>query len=289
MVSFDSFEQCVIKLQQLTHFKVVARVKDMSDLMNGTRWEQLMLRTRISKFNFRFKYNSSKSVIRNQDNNSLLDSFRSPFWLEQKRWFVACHKETLDSALNVYSVPEFRPHHVFFYHNNSYPPLSTAPPRIEQQSFYNSNIDLVVKFSESITPPLYHFSQVDSLRLLGSTLPSVSILMSYVDLHRIKKLDVSNISTILVGELHSLFDHTPQLYHFTLKILNPLFVLPRQLRSCKLENNGQSIDVDQFCSICSSIEHLDITVESKEIMIALIDRLEHLESIVFRLGNVAKA
>ncbi|CAF4131059.1 unnamed protein product [Rotaria sordida] len=273
LLTFNLLEQCLFRLDHLIHFTIDARIKDFQNLMNGNRLEQLISQTRIIEFNFRFKYNFSNLIIPKSDENMLFNSFRSLFWLEQKRWFVAFYKEITNSNLIIYSIPYFRPHHVFLSPTSTYPPLSTAPPSVVQHSFYKKQIDLDLKFPQSITPSVYRFNQVNSLCLLGPVLPSTRTLMSFVNLHQIRKLDVSNINLVLLVELHLIFNETPRLYDLILKTIDPLLVLPERIHSFKLNNDSQLIDVNQFCSIVSHIKHLQITIDSEAIMIVLINRL----------------
>ena len=284
LVPFDPLVESIIKLNQLTHLTLVGR--GVFELMDGNRWEQIISRTSIIKFDFKFNFNLSTDIIRSVNEISLLEAFRSPFWLRQKRWFVVCFKEVFNTSLCIYSIPRFRPHHVFLQHSDKYPPLSTALVGIEQRSFYTSKIDLVVKFSEFLTAPVQPFSQVNSLRLLGPELPPVRTLVSFVDLGRIKKLDISRIRFISNDRLQVVLDHAPSLIHLTMKNFDPLLIIPRHIRSFKLETDDERIDVDAFCLRFQHIEHLDLTVNSKQIMIQLIDQLEYLQSINFRLSNV---
>ncbi|CAF3624470.1 unnamed protein product [Rotaria socialis] len=169
-ISFDSLERCIIQLHQLIY--LIVEATGTLDLLDGARWEKLVTRTRIEKFNFRL--NLTRGTTCNCDEKSLLELFCSPFWLEQKRWFVACHKQKWQhhNYLSIYTVPHFRPHSVQFPASN-YPPLSTAPAEIEQLIFYTSNINhLLCNVVQLNLLSVHCFTKVNSLTIFGSVLPS---------------------------------------------------------------------------------------------------------------------
>ena len=92
--------------------------------------------------------------------------------------------------------------------------LSTVPSDIQKDIFYSKYIEcLVLNFNKSITLPIYHFAYVNSLNLVGSTLPCIDILMSIVHLNQIEKLDISGIKSMSSDEIHLLLEYTPHLNH----------------------------------------------------------------------------
>ncbi|CAF3810172.1 unnamed protein product [Rotaria magnacalcarata] len=275
-ISFDSLERCLIQLHQLTH--LIVEATGTLDLLDGARWEKLATRTQIEKFNFRLNF--ARGTTCNCDEKSLLEPFRSPFWLEQKRWFVAYHKQKWrhDNYLSIYTVPHFRPHSVQFPPSD-YPPLSTAPAEIEQRIFYTSNIDHL--FCDVVRLNLlsvHCFTKVNSLTIVGSVLPSFDNLKFIVDFDRVQNLDISGIDFLSANEFHNLVAHAGCLRHLTIKEFDPLLILPRHIYSLTIYRAVQSASINLFCHLLSHVEHLAMTVESKEIMIQLIDRLEHLET-----------
>ncbi|CAF5053419.1 unnamed protein product, partial [Rotaria socialis] len=76
--------------------------------MDGELWEEYLFQKDIEKFNFKFTL-SNGSLI-DYDEDLLLESFRSSFWLKQQQWYVACEKRTLKSSCpTIYSIPYFQP------------------------------------------------------------------------------------------------------------------------------------------------------------------------------------
>ncbi|CAF4290946.1 unnamed protein product, partial [Rotaria sp. Silwood2] len=149
--SLELIQYYLIKLSNLKSLTIVITL----DLIDGKQWEEFLRKTQIVKFNFKFVL--SNNVICNQNQSTLLDSFRSSFWLEEKHWYVACNKHYCNqhSEIYVYSIPQFLPKCIN-YTKDHYPPLSTVPSDVEQHIFYSRHIEhLYLKFNKPIFPPNY--------------------------------------------------------------------------------------------------------------------------------------
>jgi hypothetical protein len=99
----------------------------------------------------------------------------------------------------------------------------------------------------------------------GSTLLSIMILSSIVDLNQI----------------HLLVEHTSHLDHLIMKNFIPLFIPPSYIYSYTIKTSIYSDDIDKLCSRFSHVKSLKIRIYSVEMMIKLINRLKHLEQVVF--------
>ncbi len=77
-ISMDQMKRFLPNLSCLTHLTMDA--KGSTDLADDYRWETLSAGYVI--FNFKFKF----TVWNIQQ---MLDSFRTPFWLQEKRWYAA--------------------------------------------------------------------------------------------------------------------------------------------------------------------------------------------------------
>ncbi|CAF3964446.1 unnamed protein product [Rotaria sp. Silwood1] len=99
-VSFVCLERCLIKLFQLTKF--TCQASGSWDLIDGKQWEQLLLKTQIIRFNFKFTFNQIWEI------SSILESFRSSFWLEQRHWYVGCYQDETEKGTIIYSIPRFQ-------------------------------------------------------------------------------------------------------------------------------------------------------------------------------------
>ncbi|CAF1529881.1 unnamed protein product [Adineta ricciae] len=85
LMSMDEIEQFLRSFPNLIHFtiKVSSQHVDI-DMIDGHRWQSIT--QSLSTFNFKLR-------PKNKVNQMHLDSFRTPFWTEEKRWFVAYHDE----------------------------------------------------------------------------------------------------------------------------------------------------------------------------------------------------
>ncbi|CAF4611956.1 unnamed protein product, partial [Rotaria sp. Silwood2] len=238
----------------------------------------------------------SLNLVCNQDQFSLLESFRSSFWLEEKHWYVACYKnEWGNKCPIIFSVP-YLINHSIAYLSEIYPPLSTASSDMEKYLFYDTNINhLECYFPRMDRRQNYTFTKVNSLRLIGdSSLFNLNMLTSIVDLSRVRILDVSSVGNISISQLRDLVEHTPRLYYLTMRQQNQSFILPSHIRSLHLKRN-LSYDTINFTNIdqlrCQllHIVQLEIKVQTQEMMIEIIERFDQLESIIFQWsGNLSE-
>ncbi|CAF1384106.1 unnamed protein product [Rotaria sordida] len=276
--SFEFIQYYLIQLLNLKSLTIIIKL----DLIDGKQWEEFIRKTKIIKFNFHFIL--PENVTFTQTKSILLDSFRSAFWLKEKYWYVACnkHRSNQNTQIYVYSIPKFLPTYIN-YTKDYYPPLSTVPSNDEQRIFYSKYIKhLYLDFNKSIDdlPPNYHFSHVNSLNLIGSTLPSIDNIMSIVDLNQIKELDITHIKNISIGEIHLLLEHIPNLNHLIFKNFIPLFKPPSHIYSFTIEEWKLSDDLNLFCRMFSHVKSLKIYINSLEMMMELINRLKYLENIL---------
>ncbi|CAF4658346.1 unnamed protein product, partial [Rotaria sp. Silwood1] len=95
-----------------------------------------------------------------------------------------------------------------------------------------------------------------SLVLSGSSLLSLNILSSIVDLENIQYLEVADIDQLLPDELDHFIAHTPCVTRFSMKF-DPLFIIPSQI----------------------SLERLEICIASKQMIIDVIDRFNGLDNL----------
>ncbi|CAM4835886.1 unnamed protein product [Rotaria magnacalcarata] len=284
-ISFHLLEQSLNHLPRLTHLTIEAT--GTLDLLDGVRWEEFLRRRGLIKFYFKFSL--SLNLVWNQDQYSLLEPFRSSFWLKEKHWYVACYKnEWGNKCPLIFSVPYIVPHSIA-YLNEIYPPLSTASSNVEKQLFYDTNINhLECYFSRLDSRQTYIFTKVKSLRLINRCSPfNLNMLTSTVDLGRVRILDISSVDHISTSELRDLLEHTPCLYHLTMRQQNQSLILPSHIRSLHLKRSlsQDSINftnIDELRCELLHVVQLEIKVQTQELMIEIIERFDQLESIIFQ-------
>ena len=103
--STDDVKYLLSLTSSLTHLKLVGD----GDYRDGERWEQFIPLNlpHLQRFEFFFKIKLS-DLPASVDAKSIVSSFRSPFWLEEKKWIV--HDEIsltrgVGPVLNLYSLP----------------------------------------------------------------------------------------------------------------------------------------------------------------------------------------
>ncbi|CAF3681328.1 unnamed protein product [Rotaria sp. Silwood1] len=269
-VSFVCLERCLIKLSQLTNF--TCQANGSWDLIDGKQWEKFILKTQIVQFNFKFECNLIEEI------SSILESFRSSFWLKERHWYVGCYQDESKTSTIIYSIPRFRIR-TLKYPSTVFPHMTTAPSNIEQKFFYSSRIYCFsCDMNKLFAPVNYRFNQVISLTLSGSSLLPLHILSSIIDLQQIRHLDVADIHLLLPAELENLITHTPRVTSLLMKF-DPLFIIPSQIHYLLLEGPGQSISLDRLYYTISSVKRLEISMASKQMIIDVIDRFLGLENL----------
>jgi hypothetical protein len=71
------------------------------NLIDAKQWEKLILKTQIIKFNFKFERNFIKEI------SSILEPFRSSFWIKERHWYIGCCCDKSKTNTIVYSIPRF--------------------------------------------------------------------------------------------------------------------------------------------------------------------------------------
>jgi hypothetical protein len=277
-MSFELIQQCIQQLFKLTYLTI--RATGILNLMNGQLWEEYFSNTNIK--NFYFKFTLANNFDCPEDKYSLLKSFRSSFWLEQKHWYVACDKGQLKSSRpTIYSIPYFQPP-LIFYPSHNFLPVTTC----EKEIISKHAINLILTVHKTIALPTAPFNHVYSLTLLASSLPSIEILESIVNLKQIRELDVSLVKSLSTDDFLILLDNMINLKNIKMHY-NPLFIPPLRIHSYTLVRKNDEISVidtnniKRFCYLFFHIKYLEITVQSKDIIIQLLTQLHYLERVHF--------
>ncbi len=73
---------------------------------DGQKWEKLIVSSLLQLVNFQFYFKFWKDAGPMGDINRIVSTFSTPFYLEEKRWFVRCdtHRQMFSSAV-LYSLP----------------------------------------------------------------------------------------------------------------------------------------------------------------------------------------
>ncbi len=133
--------------------------------------------------------------------------------------------------------------------------------------------------NQLLTSVSHRFNQVKILELSGSSLLSLDILSSIVNLKNIQRIEVADIDRLLPDELENLLVHTPRVNYLHMKF-NPLFIIPSQIRYLSLSSDPtRSISLSRLSQTMSSVERLEISMTSKQMIIDVIDRFNSLDNL----------
>lgn len=106
LLSIQNLERLFSILPKLLHVKLSSRREKVDSIFDGSSWEQL-IQTKLpllKKFEIFFSYK-----LVNKDDppslHSLIHPFQTPFWIEQKRWFINCEYVIKLNEIRVYTVP----------------------------------------------------------------------------------------------------------------------------------------------------------------------------------------
>ena len=102
---WNEFQLILSLTPSLTYLKVIVQLSDRSHF-DGSKWESCIV-SRLPHLN-RFEFFFSEHNVNNcnlVDLNSCMTGYRTPFWIETKRWRVACTYEATLHRMIVYSTP----------------------------------------------------------------------------------------------------------------------------------------------------------------------------------------
>ena len=170
-ISMNQLEQLLVQLLHLRSLKLV--VSGGNDLLDGYRWQSLT--TALKVFHFQFHLLNSSPSAR-------LPSFATPYWIEEKRWFVSCNGQYL------FSTPDSIPAHI------------SLP---DQTHLWSTSADVThicdqvteLTLSRPYTASLHSFPHVTSLKLDAQI--SASICSLTIDINRLVRLSIPFFDNLL--------------------------------------------------------------------------------------------
>ncbi len=244
------------KMPNLTHFEL--DTEGSTDLIDGQQWELLV--SHLIIFDFRIHLLDS---IRNFSEENIHQSFRSLFWLEHKRWFVAFDGSPIR---HIFTIPRFLSN-IVMYPSMNWPPLCTST---------DFCFDQYIKFLHisSLNPVPHRFTNITSLILDTDEISTDSGLVTFVN---------------LVEQMH--FLHSISFRDLSVLNYVPNNVVFEKIRSLDVRNintraNVQvQLDINRLCTIFSRLERLNMELTSRDDLLLLIDRLKYLSIAKFEFND----
>ncbi len=130
--------ECLLSLTpSLIHLKLVSSRSTLDSTFNGSYWEQFTQKNLLLLNTFQFFLTCNNNEFNgNTTFDSLILPFQSPFWLNNKHWFVTCDYTPRESKIRLYTTPVCKD-------------IKTRLPRFEVSST-NSECRLILDSNEDM-------------------------------------------------------------------------------------------------------------------------------------------
>jgi hypothetical protein len=188
----------------LRHLNISLR----KDLIDGQQWEQIihnyLPKLKILRLQMQNEYCDDDILHDRIKISELLNSFRSPFWIDEHQWFIRCLRRYRAIYLHTFSSG-------FKYYNSELPDYSmSTSSHDDRKKFYDNLIDSYDQrfFTQSI-PPDIDLSNIQYLRI---KLPIDNQFWFIVpSLKRLDSLSILNYRNEFQSELQAILDQATQL------------------------------------------------------------------------------
>lgn len=210
---FSSFDvsKMIVFFQNMINLRHLI-IETWSTITNGHQWEQIIRDSLPKLKTFRLKMEVS---VRSQENiqqkaDTLLDSFRTPFWIDERQWFVQCitweRTLYLSTVGNGYNDAK----------KNIFGSCQSTCPQHNQQELYN-NITSI--YDETFfDKPIPSDIRLSNIRYLSIQLPINDQFWSIVsDLDQLDSLTVLSHVDTFQYQLQTLLDRAAHLRMLTIK------------------------------------------------------------------------
>ena len=213
--SIPSLEQLFLNLPNLRH----VNIRTSSICLSGYVWQEMIVRClpRLEVFRLKMEFSTLRRQNREKEVNELLASFRTPFWLEEHRWFVQ-RSFNSESAFNnevLYTVPYG--FEEFSYSSSSLPTASTCPD--DSSSSIYDRVQILRYKNAGSTPSKLHSCTFPRIRYLVINALFDQHLLSILPprLNELTSLWVTCLEGASNSQLQTLLDRAPHLYRLTIQ------------------------------------------------------------------------
>ncbi|CAF1581167.1 unnamed protein product [Adineta ricciae] len=277
LMSMDEIEQFLRSFPNLIHFTIKVCFQHVDiDMIDGYRWQSIT--QSLSTFNFKLR-------PKNKVNEMHLDSFRTPFWTEEKRWFVAYHDEFIFtiSGLNLSFMKISSDSFVYSTILNS--TILYQP----QRSMVRGRVSLSNNF---------RFASVKTLELYWDD--SWESLASFINFNHVEYLWISSSSCHLLKHMQH---HMPKLHTLSFKddsnesaITAILYIRGLELKqirtlqfhSCRFPKENVDV-VEKLSDLFPCVEHIKKwVIKSRSDIIDITGKFKGLRNISFTIHKSVK-
>ena len=195
--------------------------------LNGSGWEKILIEhlSNIKIFRLRMFFELSSVKNREEQVDALVNSFRTPFWLQKHRWFVQCDWTSSKSQKHavLYTLPYSFNH---FLYDNLCQSKSTLINNRNYRLYDRVNdLEYLEYESNTIINSVPHSSlQFLNIQHLKIRLPyNDKLFWSLIPtLNQLLSLDVMLTNNFAYYQLQALLDRAPRLYSLTFRCLENL-------------------------------------------------------------------
>jgi hypothetical protein len=107
LLSTDKVYLLLSLTPSLVSLEIISQRSELDSIFDGHLWQQF-IQTKLlllRKFKFFFAYNTN--TVGHNSFASIITSFRTPFWLNDKHWFVTCEYVVTSSNIILYTIPVY--------------------------------------------------------------------------------------------------------------------------------------------------------------------------------------
>ncbi len=274
-------------MPNLSHVTLEMTKSDIT-FLDGQQWKQLIVNylPNIKKFRFIVSAFFDDEINIENKVNEILNTFRTPFWLDEHRWFVRCEwdPENKTSYIRLYTLP-----HCFgdcYILNPAYKFKSTWPQDRNYRPYDRSHnrMDYISSEKCFIDWPLSLdlFPKIDHLTI---NLPIYENIWSIIPIFdHLTSLEVSLHNRTYLSQLQVLLNRVPRLYSLSVDRL-----LAPQLTQLNLVHARiRQLIVSEYCfngPECSLLASSSLGRQCEILSIKLTDR-RHIPELINEMPNL---
>ena len=257
-------------------------------IFNGQEWENIIENhlTKLKVFRLQMQQNLGDS-FRHLSIAKLADSFRNPFWIDERQWFIRCF--TMGGIIFVHTLPStFQ----YFYVDPPETWKTTSPYDDRQQLFDNISGIINAKYFERIFSPAI---QMFNLRYLHIRLPIPDNFWTAVpSLTRLDYLSISSHNNEYRSQLQALLDRAIHLRSLhieqesDLPLQTALFTYTNasvrrfQIQGCRYYFTSKECQQLILSPIESQCDVLSVIVQDRRSIVYLVKKLINLRLLFIR-------
>jgi hypothetical protein len=205
-------------MPNLSHVALEIPYTSDHNYLNGDQWEQVIAKnlSNIKVFRFLVRFRFSEPTYNIEETiDKVLDTFRTPFWLNDHRWFVRCawNPEVTGPTISLYTLP-----HSFDVSYALYPRIrskSTCPTGQDDWT-YNDVCQIISK--NDVLDGVPSCILCPKIGYLKVVFPTHNNIWSFIlTLDHLTSLKISLDNKTSLSQLQALLDRVPCLYSLSVE------------------------------------------------------------------------